>query len=155
LPGKSGGQRRAGSGYRPDRVSEMIHRELAQRLRTEVKDPRVEPISITKLEVTRDLSRATISYLPLGGGAPSEALEEGLDVAARQLRGPIGRALRLRHAPELVFVYDAHAHAAFRVTDLLQQLGAERRAQALDGDPVGQESDDTPGLVALREEHEE
>ena len=52
-------------GYRPERVAELIHRELGQRLLTEIKDPRVTPISITKVDVNRDLSRAIIHFLPL------------------------------------------------------------------------------------------
>jgi ribosome-binding factor A len=120
--------------YRPERVGEMIHRELAERLRSEIKDPRVGPISITGIEVTRDLSRAVVSYLPLGGGAPSDDLSEGLAVAARQLRGPIGRALRLRHAPELVFTYDERTDAAFRVTTLIDRLSAERKARSEDSE---------------------
>jgi ribosome-binding factor A len=113
--------------YRPERVAEMIHRELAERLRSEVKDPRVEPISITAIAVSKDLSRATIAYTPLGGGRPSEDLVEGLAHASRQLRGPIGRALRLRHAPELAFEFDEHIDEAFRVSSLIERLAAERR----------------------------
>ncbi|MEQ1504714.1 MAG: 30S ribosome-binding factor RbfA [Myxococcota bacterium] len=114
--------------YRPERVAEMIHRELAERLRSEIKDPRVGPISITAIEVTRDLSRAVVSFLPLGGGGPSDELAEGLADAARRLRGPIGRALRLRHAPEIVFSFDEHTDRAFRVTSLIDRLAADRRA---------------------------
>ncbi len=112
-------------GYRAERVAEMIHRELAQRLRMEVKDPRLEPVSITHVQVTRDLSRATVDYLPLGGGAPSEDLADALKEAGKQLRGPIGRALRLRHAPEIVFQVDAHTEQAIRVTQLLQSLATD------------------------------
>jgi ribosome-binding factor A len=119
-------------GYRPERVAEMIHRELAERLRSDLKDEQLAALSITSVEVTRDLSRATISYMPLGGGKPTEALTEAVEQAARQLRGPIGRALRLRHAPELVFVYDERTDAAFAVTALLDRLGAERRAREED-----------------------
>lgn len=115
-------------GYRPERVGEMIFRELAERLRSQVKDPRVVPISITSVEVTKDLSRAVVNYMPLGGGEPGTELREGLEQAARQLRGPIGRALRLRHAPELVFTYDKRTDAAFRVTALIDRLSADRRA---------------------------
>ncbi|MBX2798127.1 MAG: 30S ribosome-binding factor RbfA [Myxococcales bacterium] len=115
--------------YRPERVAELIHRELGQRLRTEVKDPRVTPISITQVVVTRDLGRAVISYLPLGGGEPSDELQDGLEVAAKQLRGPIGRALRLRHAPELVFEVDGHTEDAIRVTQLIDSLTRQRREQ--------------------------
>lgn len=131
-------------GYRPARVAEMIHRELAQRLQSEIKDPRVQPISITAIDVTRDLSRATVSFMPLGGGAPSDELREGLAAAARQLRGPIGRALRLRHAPELVFTYDDRTDAAIRVTSLLDRLAAERRERDGEGEgaAAAEEGDD-------------
>ncbi|HHO54347.1 MAG TPA: 30S ribosome-binding factor RbfA [Deltaproteobacteria bacterium] len=115
--------------YRPERVAELIHKELGQRLRLEVKDPRVTPISITSVEVTRDLSRAVVTYLPLGGGTPSPDLIDGLLQAARQLRGPIGRALRLRHAPELVFEVDTHLEEALRVTALLDRLAEERQTR--------------------------
>ena len=112
--------------YRPERIAEMIHRELAQRLRLEVKDPRVTPISITGVEVTRDLRRAEIAYMPLGGGDVSAELQEGLEEAAKRLRGPIGRALRLRHAPELVFEVDSTTEEAIRVTRLLDELARQR-----------------------------
>jgi len=112
-------------GYRPERVAELIHRELGQRLLTEIKDPRVTPISITKVEVNRDLSRAVVHFLPLGGGVPSPDLVDGLDHVAKQLRGPIGRALRLRHSPELVFEVDTHTEEAVRITQLLNEIGEE------------------------------
>lgn len=117
------------AGYRPERVAELVHRELSRRLLTEVKDPRVTPISITSIEVTRDLSRAVISYLPLGGGTPSAELIEGMNAAARQLRGPVGRALRLRHSPELVFVPDDHTEKAIEVTQLINDLTRERESR--------------------------
>lgn len=112
--------------YRPERIAEMIHRELAQRLRLEVKDPRVTDISITSIHVSKDLKRADVHYLPLGGGEASPELQEGLEEAARQLRGRIGRALRLRHAPELNFQVDHQFDEAVRVTRLLDRLQQER-----------------------------
>jgi ribosome-binding factor A len=115
--------------HRAERVAEMLHRELDQRLRLEVKDPRITPISITSVEVSRDLSRAVVEFLPLGGGAVAQDLLDGLAQAARQLRGPIGRALRLRHAPEIVFRVDAHTEEAIRITGLLSQMERERAAR--------------------------
>lgn len=122
-------------GYRPERVAELIHRELGQRLLTEIKDPRVTPISITKVDVNGDLSRAVIHFLPLGGGVPSPDLVDGLDDVAKKLRGPIGRALRLRHSPELVFEVDTHTEEAVRITQLLSEIGDELR----EGDEAGEE----------------
>lgn len=86
----------------------------------------MEPISITHVAVSRDLRRATIQYMPLGGGEISDDLKEGLEVAARQLRGRIGRALRLRYAPELCFEPDTHTEEAIRVTRLIDSLGSDR-----------------------------
>lgn len=138
-------------GHRPERIAEMVHRELAERLRSDIKDPRVTPISITSVEVTRDLGRAVVSFLPLGGSGPDAELEEGLREAARKLRGPIGRALRLRHAPELVFTYDHRTEGAFRVMNVLDRLAAERRgrdepdaAPDLDVDDAADDADMTP-----------
>ncbi len=112
--------------YRHERVAELIHSEVAQRLRTEMKDPRLVPLSITHVAVTRDLSRAIIQYCPLGGGDVSADLREAVDEAARAMRGPIGRALRLRHAPDLVFQVDTHTDQAMYVSRLLDDNKTER-----------------------------
>lgn len=115
------------SGWRPERVAEMVHREIAQRLREDVKDPDLGPISITGVDVSRDLGKAVVRYLPLGGGEVGPTLEAALARAARMLRGPVGRALRLRTAPELVFVPDHDLERAVRVTSLLDEVGRELR----------------------------
>ena len=112
-------------GYRPARIAELIHQELAQRLREDVKDPRVTDLSITRVDVARDLKRATIHYLPLGGGARSKELDAALSDVARYLRGPVGRALRIRHAPELVFVFDTTTEAAIRVSRIITEISQE------------------------------
>lgn len=114
------------AGYRPARVAEMIHKELAQRLRLEIKDPRIGAVSITHVQVSGDLRVARVSFSPLGGGKPSQEMIDGLEDAARRLRGPIGRALRLRNAPELRFEPDTHIDEAVRMTSLLDDLARDR-----------------------------
>jgi len=109
-------------GYRPQRVAEMIHRELAQRLQRELREPGLPVVSITHVEVTRDLGVARISWSPLGGGEASKELIAAIDEAGRRLRGPIGRALRVRHAPELRFTLDDHTDQAVRMTSLLAKI---------------------------------
>lgn len=111
--------------HRPERVAEMVHREVAQRLLTEIKDPELSAISIVGVDMARDLSYATIRYLPLGGGEETASLTGALDRAARRLRGPVGRALRLRTAPELRFRFDAEHERAVRITQLLEEVRRE------------------------------
>jgi ribosome-binding factor A len=113
-------------GFRPKRVAAQIQRELAARLRTVIDEADWGYISITHVDVTRDLQIATVSYMPLGGAAAADGLEEAMKKAAKQLRGPIGRALGLRNSPELLFRPDAHTEEAIRMTALLSQLGASR-----------------------------
>ena len=110
------------AGFRPARMAGIIHQEVASLLAREAKDPRLEPISITRVVVTPDLRRATIEYLPLGGGSASNDLRDGLVATARHLRGPVGRALGIRHAPELVFEEDRHTESAIRVTHLIEEI---------------------------------
>lgn len=121
-------------GWRPERVAEMVHQEVARRLLTEVKDPELSPISITRVEVTRDLARAVVWFLPLGGGEVSKSLKEALGRAGRTMRGPIGRALRLRIAPEIAFQVDVRHEEAVRVSTLLHKIGRELRASDAGGE---------------------
>ena len=114
------------AGYRAERIAEMVHKEVARRLYLEVKDPRMEPISITNVTVTKDLQSAGVSFLPLGGGAVSDELAEALVAAGKAMRGPIGRVLRLRRAPTITFVEDLQFEQAIRVTNLLDKFSAER-----------------------------
>ncbi len=71
--------------FRAQRLAEMIHREISVRLRTEIKEPGVRSISITRVQVTSDLSRADISYMPLGGGPVGAELQETMERAGRKL----------------------------------------------------------------------
>jgi ribosome-binding factor A len=116
------------AGFRPQRIAEMIHRELAILLPRELKDPGLEPVSIVHVEVSRDLSVAKVSWSPLGGGTPSAALVDAMAQAARRLRGPVGRALKTRHSPELRFTLDDHTEHAVRMTALLSKIGQDLRA---------------------------
>lgn len=109
-------------GFRAARVGEMLHKELAERLRLQIKDPRLGPISLTGVEVSGDLRRAVVTWLPLGGGEPSAEAVAALEEAGRRLRGPIGRALRLRNAPEFVFRVDRHLERAMKVSWLIDHL---------------------------------
>lgn len=132
------------AGYRPQRIAEMIHRELAQRLQRELRDPSLPIVSITHVDVTRDLGVARISWSPLGGGTPTPELIQAIDEAGRRLRGPIGRALRVRHAPELRFAVDDHIDDAVRMTSLLARIreDLDARDAASEGAPTPDEEEE-------------
>lgn len=115
-------------GIRPQRIAELVHRELAVLLRTEIKDPRVGDVSITHVEVSGDLSQARIHVTPLGGvTGDHRGMIKGLNSAARFLRGRIGRKLKLRHSPSLLFRLDTGLDHAVELTARLGRMEEERR----------------------------
>lgn len=93
--------------YRMDRTSEDIMRELTAILRT-VKDPRVtgSMLSIVRVDVTRDMSYATVFISSMNGIEAAKEAVKGLKSAAGYMRRQLGQALKLRHTPELRFVAD-------------------------------------------------
>lgn len=111
------------SGYRMDRTSEDIMRELTAILRT-VKDPRVAGamLSIVRVEVTNDMSYATVYVSAMEGMDTAKKAVEGLKSAAGFMRHALGEALRLRHVPELRFVADDSIAYSARIAQTLADI---------------------------------
>lgn len=94
------------AGYRIDRVTEDIKRELIAILR-EVKDPRVSGmLTVVKVEVSNDLSYAKVYISALEGVDKAKEAVKGLKAASGFIRGRLGSSLHLRKTPELKFVAD-------------------------------------------------
>jgi ribosome-binding factor A len=112
---------------RPDRVAEAIREEVATFLAEGVKDPRVVGlVTVTGVDVTRDLRHAKVFVSILGSDSERAATLDGLASVAGHLRSRIGRALRLRLAPEIAFKLDQSVAHAARIETLLAQINQER-----------------------------
>jgi len=109
---------------RADRVAGLIQEELSHLLLREVKDPRLHQVTITVVRVSGDLRHARVFFT--GPGAQTDLAEElkGLQSAAGFLRGHLGRALRLRYAPELTFEVDDSVERGLHIAALLKQVEA-------------------------------
>ena len=115
---------------RPDRVAEAIREEVATFLAEGVKDPRVVGlVTVTGVDITRDLRHAKVYVSILGSESERAATLDGLGSVASHLRSRIGRALRLRLAPEIAFKLDQSVAHAARIETLLAQLHDERPAE--------------------------
>ncbi len=111
---------------RADRVAEAIRQEVATFLANDVKDPRVMGlVTVTGAEVTRDLRHAKVYVSIMGSDAERAVTFEGLASVASHLRSRIGRALRLRLAPEITFRPDESIAHAARIESLLAKLKEE------------------------------
>ena len=122
---------------RARRVAEQVQRVLAELLMREVRDPRLKPLTITHVRVSPDLTHAWVHYTLLSGESPDPLQVEILDEAARYLRGPLGRALRLRLAPELHFQPDEELERGNRLDSLITQAVRDDRERHVDEDGPG------------------
>jgi ribosome-binding factor A len=108
---------------RADRVAEAIREEVATFLANDAKDPRISKlVTVTGCEVTRDLRHAKVFVSVMGTDAERAQTFEGLASVATHLRSRVGRALRLRLAPEIVFRPDESIARAARIEDLLASI---------------------------------
>ncbi len=104
---------------RHQRLGAQIMRTLSELLRYEVKDPRLQDVSLTAVDLSRDLSVAKVYFSLLNpDDDPSKALA-GLEKAAGFLRGKLGGALKVRHVPELRFVHDDSAEHGMKISELI------------------------------------
>ena len=124
---------------RPDRVAEAIREEVAGFLADGVKDPRVRGlVTVTGVDLTRDLRHAKIFVSIMGTEAERAETLEGLSAVAAHLRGRVGRALRLRVAPDISFRSDPSVAHAARIETLLEQVNRERESKLEGGDEAGE-----------------
>ncbi|MEP7002441.1 MAG: 30S ribosome-binding factor RbfA [bacterium] len=112
--------------HRSDRVAAAMREEIATFLASDVKDPRILGlVTVTAVEVSRDLRHAKVFVSVLGSDSQRAATFEGLDAVAGHLRGRVGRALRLRVAPEFTFKNDESIAHAAHIEQLLAQVRQE------------------------------
>jgi len=108
---------------RADRVAEAIREEVARFLAGDAKDPRlIGLVTVTGAEVTRDLRHAKVFVSIMGSDAERAATFDGLSSAASHLRARVGRALRLRVAPEITFRPDESIARAAHIDALLAKI---------------------------------
>ncbi|HSJ59499.1 MAG TPA: 30S ribosome-binding factor RbfA, partial [Anaerolineae bacterium] len=94
---------------RQRQVAELVHRELGSLLLREVRDPRLEGVTITEVRVTPDLLMARIFFTLLDKDVPVADVQAALERATGFLRSQLGARVRLRLVPELVFMHDMSA----------------------------------------------
>ena len=116
------------NGYaRIDRVKEQVMRELAELVRTELKDPRAGFITINDVEVSRDYSHATVYYTVLNGDRAVSA--QALEKAKGFLRSELSRRITVFRTPELHFEYDESLERGVNLSQLIDQATAEQPVQ--------------------------
>jgi ribosome-binding factor A len=114
------------------RVADQIQRELAALIRDEVKDPRMGMVSISGVEVSRDMAHAKVYVSVLGDEQAAADSLEALNHAAGFLRRELGRSMRLRTVPQLRFIHDRSLEEGARMSALIDEALGTRKPDPQD-----------------------
>lgn len=111
---------------RSDRVSEEIKKVAAEIIQNEIEDPRLPDFTtVTAVEVTRDLSYATIYVSALGDGDQIQTTLDVMESAKKFIRYRVGQEVRLRNVPELRFKYDNSIAEGNRMSKIIDEVIAQ------------------------------
>ncbi len=119
---------------RVSRISSLIQQEVSQMLISEIKDDRVGAgmVSVTDVNVSGDLQHAKIYVSIYGTEEARAATMEGLQSATSFVRRELGRRVRLRRTPEVLFIEDRGLERGDRMLTLLNQLSQERLSKGVE-----------------------
>ena len=111
--------------HRASRLGETLKEEISQMIRADLKDPRIGFVTVTSVEVADDLGHAKVFISVLGDEQTSKDSMEALKRASGYVRSEIGKRIRLRHVPEIVFKYDSSIQHGAHIAELLREVHTE------------------------------
>ncbi len=107
--------------HRTDRIEAELRRALGTLVREAVAEHGLPSVSVSDVEVSRDMAHAKVFVTALQPERQKEAMD-GLKAAAGEIRFRLARAVKLRHVPELHFHYDDSVDRGERIDNLLRDL---------------------------------
>jgi len=109
---------------RSSRVAELLREVISEIVATQLKDPAVGRITLTRVKLTDDLKLARIYFNMLGTAQQRDSAVAGLKRAAGFIRAETGRRISLRQAPELQFIYDDTLDYVENIENLIKKIHA-------------------------------
>ncbi|MEL1134001.1 30S ribosome-binding factor RbfA [Desulfitobacterium sp. THU1] len=114
--------------HRSSRLAETLKHEISQLIREDLKDPRIGFVTVTSVDVADDLGSAKVYVSVLGDSHAAKDSMDALKSAAGFVRSEIGKRVRLRYAPEIVFKYDTSIEHGAHIAQLLRGVKHEEPA---------------------------
>ena len=109
-------------GKRSDKVADLIQKEISEMLVKTVKDPRIGFVTITRVAVSEDCRSAKVYFSVAGTPEERERSMKGLDSAKGYVRKELGRRIRLRYTPEIIFKFDPSIEYAIHIGEVIRHL---------------------------------
>ena len=116
------------------RIAEQMRRNLSEIVRRELKDPRLQFLTITAVDLSGDLSHAKVYFSLLHPDADPGPAAAALERAAGFIRSQLGRSMHIRQTPELHFLHDTSLSEGARITSLVEEAVEQDRRRHVDDD---------------------
>ncbi len=115
---------------RQEKMSEEIKRTVSHVFQEGIKDPRIDQaaISITRVDLSNDMSHARINLSILGDQAKQEEMMNAVKTARGYIRTELARRLKVKHAPEIEFRLDKSIEHGIRISSILEELKDEQKS---------------------------
>jgi ribosome-binding factor A len=114
---------------RKERVGDLIKREIAHIIQSELKDPGIGFVTITGVEVSADLKQAKTFYTVLGNEDSKKRSASALRRASGFIQNEIGRRLRLKYIPEISFKFDKSVEYGAHIEELIQRIHQDEKSE--------------------------
>lgn len=110
--------------FKKDKFEERLLNDINSLLRMTIRDPRLQFVSITKVEMSPDYSYATCHWDTFNSGTRGDA-KKALEEAKGKIRSELAKTMEVRHVPSLTFVYDNQFEEELKITKLLNSDSPE------------------------------
>jgi ribosome-binding factor A len=112
--------------HRSNRLAETLKEEISMLIREDLKDPRIGFVTVTGVEVADDLAHAKVYVSVLGDEQAGKESLEALKRASGHVRSELGKRIRLRHVPDIVFKYDTSIEHGAHIAQLLRGVRTDK-----------------------------
>lgn len=118
------------SSQRSGRVQEAIRQEVSNIIHGQIRDPRLGFLTITGVELTKDLRYARIYFSVLGEDKEKKLALRGLNSAKGYIKGILGDRIKLRYMPDIEFKIDETLERIRHIYDLFEKIKKEKKDDA-------------------------
>jgi ribosome-binding factor A len=112
-------------GKRSEKVADLIRKEISEMLVKTIKDPRIGFVTITRVAVSEDYRSAKVYFSVAGTVEERQRSMEGLNSAKGYVRKELGRRIRLRYTPEIIFKFDPSIEYAIHIGEVIRHIKGE------------------------------
>ena len=109
------------------RVTENVKEMISLLIDRKIKDPRVEFVTVTGVEVSADLRHCKVFFSTLGGKKEHDRALVGLESASGYIRGELGKRLRMKYTPAIRFYFDETVEQGERIDRIINRLKAKEK----------------------------